>query len=58
MNIENIRWVLFDIKITRQDFENACWHRQPGKLDIKRRETGILFISLQTDTLFKLAFLT
>ena len=26
--IENTRWVSFDIKFTRQDFENACWHRE------------------------------
>ena len=25
--IENTRWVSFDIKFTRQGFENACWHR-------------------------------
>ena len=24
--IENTRWVSFDIKFTRQGFENACWH--------------------------------
>ena len=23
---ENTRWVSFDIKFTRQGFENACWH--------------------------------
>ena len=28
----------FDIKFTRQDFENAC--AEPGKLDIKRCERG------------------
>ena len=27
---------------------------EPGKLDIKRREPGILYISLQADSLFKL----
>ena len=27
-DIENTRWVSFDIKITRQGFENACWHRE------------------------------
>ena len=26
--IENTRWVSFDIKLTRQGFENACWHRE------------------------------
>ena len=30
----------------------------PGKLDIKRRKPGILFISLQADSLFKLAIMT
>ena len=27
-NIENTRWVFFEIKFTRQGFENACWHRE------------------------------
>ena len=27
-DIENNRWVSFDIKFTRQGFENACWHRE------------------------------
>ena len=31
---------------------------EPGKLDIKRLEPGILFISLQADSLFKLAIMT
>ena len=31
---------------------------QPGKLDIKRCEPGILFISLQVVSLFKLAIMT
>ena len=26
--IKNTRWVSFDIKFTRQGFENACWHRE------------------------------
>ena len=30
----------------------------PGKLEIKRLEPGILFISLQADSLFKLAIMT
>ena len=25
---ENTRWVSFDIKFTRQDFENAYWQRE------------------------------
>ena len=29
---------------------------EPGKLDIKRRGPGILFISLQVDSLFKLDY--
>ena len=28
MVIENTRWVSFDIKFTRQGFENAGWHRE------------------------------
>ena len=52
------KWVSFDIKCTRQDFENACWHRETCQaiqnafsklslvnLIIKRQEPGILFIS-------------
>ena len=31
---------------------------EPGKLDIKRREHGILFISLTIVSLFKLAIMT
>ena len=31
---------------------------EPGKLDIKRREPGILFISLQAHSLLKLAIVT
>ena len=31
---------------------------EPGKLDIKRREPGILLISLPIDSLFKLAIMT
>ena len=30
---------------------------EPGKFDIKRREPGILFISLQVDSLFKLSIM-
>ena len=28
ISIENTRWVYFDIKFTREGFENACWHRE------------------------------
>ena len=50
----------FDIKSTRQSFENACrtncvLKAKPGKLDIKRREPGILLINLHIVSLFKLA---
>ena len=31
---------------------------EPGKLDIKRRKYGILFISLQVGTLFKQVIMT
>ena len=31
---------------------------EPGKLDIKRRQYGILFISLQVGTLFKEVIMT
>ena len=31
---------------------------KPEKLDIKRREPGILFISLPSDSLFNLAIMT
>ena len=31
---------------------------EPGKLDIKRREPGILFISLPIGSIFKLAIMT
>ena len=60
----------FDVKFTRQGFENACWHREacraiqrafktePGKLDIKRRKPGILFISLSIASPSKLAIMT
>ena len=53
-----------------QGFENACqiarlaeqfdmgFEAEPGKLDIKRRKSGILFISLPIGSLFKLAIMT
>ena len=31
---------------------------EPGKLDIKRHETGILFVSLQVCSLVKVAIMT
>ena len=62
----------FDIKFTGQGFENAykltlrgllsdstcVLKAEPGIPDIKRREPGILFISLQVDSIFKLAIKT
>ena len=27
-HVDNTRWGSFDIKFTRQGFENACWHRE------------------------------
>ena len=36
----------------------AVLKAEPGKLDIKRREPGILFISLPIVSLFKLAIMT
>ena len=57
--IENTGWVSFDIKFTRQGFENACWHREAcDQLDIKRRKPGILFISLPIVEHLKLAIMT
>ena len=66
LDMEN-RWEFFDIKFTRQGFENACGiasdstcilEAEPGKLDIKIREPGMLFISLPIVSLFKLAIMT
>ena len=59
--IENTRPVSFDIKFTRQGFENACstcvLKAEPGKLYIRRHKPGILFISLPIVSLFKLAIM-
>ena len=39
--------------------DSACILKaEPGKLDIKRREPGILIISLQVGSLFKQAIMT
>ena len=39
--------------------DSTCFlEAEPGKLDIKRREPGILLISLQVGSLFKLAIMT
>ena len=61
---------VFDIKFTSkasrtlvesrglQSDSTCILEAEPGKLDIKRLESGILFISLQADSLFKLASVT
>ena len=39
--------------------DSTCiFQAEPGKLDIKRRKSGILFISLPIDSLFKLEIMT
>ena len=39
--------------------DSTCFlEAKPSNLDIKRGEPGILFISLQVDSLFKLAIMT
>ena len=60
----------FDIMFTRQGFKKLVKSRglpsnsvcmldaKPGKLDIKRRKLGILFISLPIGSLFKQAIMT
>ena len=47
--------------LTSQGFpsDSTCILKaEPGNLDIKRLGPGILFISLQADSLFKLAIMT
>ena len=39
-------------------YSTSVLEAEPGKLDIKRREPGILFISLQVESIFKLAIMT
>ena len=52
--IENTRWVSFDIKFTRQGFENACWHREacraiqhafskPSLVNLISKDTNLVF---------------
>ena len=48
---------LVDIARLAERF-NKRFKAEPGKLDIKRREPGILFISLPIVSLFKLAIMT
>ena len=39
-------------------YSTCVLEAEPGILDFKRRKPGILFISLQADSLFKLAIMT
>ena len=48
--------MLFDIARLAEQFMGS--QSRSGKLDIKRRKPGILFISIQAYSLFKLAFIT
>ena len=52
--IENTRWVSFDIKFTRQGFENACWHREacramqhafskPSRVNLISKDANLVF---------------
>ena len=70
--IEKTRWVSFDIKFTRQGFENACWHREacraiqhaflkPSLVNLISKDVNLVFyLSVFTHywTLFKLAIMT
>ena len=69
--IENTRWVSFDIKFTRQGFENACWHREacraiqhafskPSLVNLISKDANLVFYlsGSQFWTLFKLAIMT
>ena len=71
MCIENTRWVSFDIKFTRQGFENACWHREvcraiqhafskPSLVNLisKERTWYSIYQFTHCCTLFKLAIMT
>ena len=49
--------MLVDIARLAERFNKRSQSR-PGKLDIKRRKPGILFISLPIVSLFKLAIMT
>ena len=41
-----------------QSYSTCVLEAEPGKHDIKRREPGIKFFSLQVDSLFILAIMT
>ena len=50
--------MLVDIARLAERFNKRFQSREAGKLDFKRREPGILFISLPIVSLFKLATMT
>ena len=50
--------MLFDIARLALSDSTCILKAEPGKFDIKRGEPGIVFISLPTDTLFKLVIMT
>ena len=69
--IENTRWVSFDIKFSRQGFENTCWHREacqtnqhafskPSLLNLISKYANLVlyFSAYQVGSLFKLANMT
>ena len=58
--LEKTRWVYFDIKFTRGlPSDSTCILKaEPGKLDIKRWEPGILSINWPIVSLFKPAIMT
>ena len=71
MYIEKTRWVSFDIKFTRQGFENACWHREacraiqhafskPSLVNLISKDANLVFYlaGSQCWTLFKLVIMT
>ena len=70
-DIENTRWVSFDIKFTRQGFENTCWHHNAcrfnqhafPKLSLENllsKDVNLVFYlsAYQVDSLFILANMT
>ena len=69
--IENTRWVSFDIKFTRQGFDNACWYREASRA-IQHKFSKLSLVNLISEdanlafyyqfihcwTLFKLVIMT
>ena len=62
LEIENTLIVFWYQVYQARLWERVLWERvlnaEPGKLDIKRRAPGILFISYQICSLFKLVIMT